>query len=60
MLEGYIVPCQSRRVIRIIRSSKTREEAKIKLLAFEWTRAQVEKWGILIRRAERMSAGRTR
>ena len=28
--------------IRIIRSSSNREEARIKLLAFEWTRSQVE------------------
>src|SRR4029453_13017931 len=59
LLEGYIVALSNLdEFIRIIRSSKTRDEAKIKLLAFEWTRAQVEKWGILIRREERLSAGR--
>jgi DNA gyrase subunit A len=50
ILEGYI--CALRNLddfIRIIRGSKNRDEAKVKLLAFEWTRAQVEKWGILLR-----------
>ena len=40
------------------RSSKTRDEARVKLLAFEWSRAQVEKWGILIRSEARLTAGR--
>ena len=44
--------------IRIIRSSKNRDEAKVKLLAFEWTKAQVEKWGVLIRSEGRLVAGR--
>ncbi|MSU59538.1 MAG: DNA gyrase subunit A [Pedosphaera sp.] len=59
VLEGYILALSNLdEFIRIIRSSKTRDEAKIKLLAFEWTRAQVEKWGVLIRREERLNAGR--
>jgi len=59
LLEGYIVALSNLdEFIRIIRSSKTREEAKTKLLAFEWIRAQVEKWGILVRREERLNAGR--
>ena len=47
---------------------QTRDEARVKLLAFEWTRAQVERWGILIRserpagrrplRADRTAGGR--
>ena len=58
ILEGYI--CALRNLdefIRIIRSSRNREEAQVKLLAFEWTRPQVETWGILIRSETRLSGG---
>lgn len=56
LLEGYICALNNLdEFIRIIRGSKNREEAKVKLLAFEWTRAQVERWGILIRSEERLS-----
>jgi len=59
LLEGYIAALSNLdEFIHIIRSSKTRDEAKIKLLAFEWSRAQVEKWGILIRSEARLEAGR--
>jgi DNA gyrase subunit A len=58
-LEGYIAALSNLdEFIRIIRSSRNREEAKIKLLAFEWARAQVEKWGILIRSEARLVEGR--
>jgi DNA gyrase subunit A len=57
LLEGYICALNNLdEFIRIIRGSKNRDEAKVKLLAFEWTRAQVERWGILIRSDERLSA----
>src|SRR5207245_660620 len=36
----------------------TKEEARIKLLAFDFTRAQVEKFGVLIRSEARLSNGR--
>jgi DNA gyrase subunit A len=56
LLEGYICALSNLdEFIRIIRSSKSRDEAKVKLLAFEWTRAQVERWGILIRSEARLS-----
>jgi len=58
LLEGYI--CALRNLdefIRIIRGSRNREEAKVKLLAFEWTRPQVEAWGVLIRSEARLSGG---
>jgi len=58
ILEGYI--CALRNLdefIRIIRNSRNREEAKVKLLAFEWTRAQVETWGVLIRSEARLTGG---
>ncbi|HTA94518.1 MAG TPA: DNA gyrase C-terminal beta-propeller domain-containing protein, partial [Verrucomicrobiae bacterium] len=59
LLEGYLIALSNLdEFIHIIRSSKTRDEAKIKLLAFEWSRAQVEKWGILIRSEERLAVGR--
>ena len=59
LLEGYLVALANLdEFIRIIRSSNNREEAKIKLLAFEWSREQVERWGILIRNEARLLAGR--
>ncbi len=46
LLEGYLIALANLdEFIHIIRSSKNREEARVKLLAFEWSRAQVEKWG---------------
>ncbi len=59
ILEGYVAALRNLdEFIRIIRSSKNRDEAKVKLLAFEWTRAQVEKWGVLVRSEGRLVAGR--
>ncbi len=58
-LEGYLIALANLdEVIRIIRSSNTREEAKIKLLAFEFSRQVVEGLGILIRSEERLVSGR--
>jgi len=58
-LEGYLIALSNLdEFIRIIRSSATREEAKIKLLAFDFTRAQVEHLGIFIRREARLTSGR--
>jgi DNA gyrase subunit A len=59
ILEGYI--CALRNLdefIRIIRNSKNRDEARVKLLAFEWTKAQVERWGIFLRSEGRLVDGR--
>jgi DNA gyrase subunit A len=59
LLEGYIIALSNLdEFIAIIRGSKTRDEAKVKLLAFEWSRAQVEKWGVLIRSEARLAGGR--
>jgi DNA gyrase subunit A len=44
--------------IRIIRTSATRDEARVKLLAFDFTRAQVERIGIRIRSEGRLTNGR--
>ncbi|MCL4787813.1 MAG: DNA gyrase subunit A, partial [Verrucomicrobia bacterium] len=59
LLEGYIIALSNLdEFIAIIRGSKNREEAKVKLLAFEWSRAQVEHWRILIRSEARLLSGR--
>ncbi|HEU6447147.1 MAG TPA: DNA gyrase subunit A [Verrucomicrobiae bacterium] len=59
LLEGYLIALANLdEFIAIIRKSKTRDEARVKLLAFEWTRQQVERWGILIRNEERLTNGR--
>jgi DNA gyrase subunit A len=59
LLEGYLIALANLdEFIAIIRKSKTRDEARVKLLAFEWNRAQVERWGILIRGEERLNSGR--
>src|SRR5207247_7688184 len=49
-LDGYLIALADLdELIRIIRSSATKDEAKIKLLAFDFTRATVERLGIMIR-----------
>jgi DNA gyrase subunit A len=59
ILEGYLIALANLDdFIKIIRGSKTREEARVKLLAFEWTQKQVERWGILIRNESRLTKGR--
>src|SRR6202453_1540137 len=59
LLEGYLVALANLdEFIAIIRKSKTRDEARVKLLAFEWTQTQVERWGILIRSEARLEPGR--
>lgn len=58
-LEGYLIALANLdEFIRIIRHSSNREEAKIKLLAFDFTRAQVESMGVLIRSEARLTSGR--
>src|SRR5438874_2337539 len=59
VLEGYLIALANLdEFIRIIRTSSNREEAKIKLLAFDFTRAQVEGLGVLIRSEARLVNGR--
>ena len=59
LLEGYLIALSNLDdFIQIIRSSKNRDEARVKLLAFEWNRLQVEQWGILIRNESRVINGR--
>ena len=58
-LEGFLIALANLdEFIRIIRSSKTRDEARVKLLAFEWVRAQVERWGVVVRSEGRLVNGR--
>ena len=59
LLEGYLIALANLdEFIRIIRRSKTREEAKVKLLAFEWTEKQIERFGVVIRSEARLTKGR--
>jgi DNA gyrase subunit A len=58
-LEGYLVALANLDdFIEIIRSSANREEARVKLLAYEFSRAQVEHFGIRIRSEARLTDGR--
>src|SRR5437762_6096019 len=58
-LEGYLIALANLdEFIRIIRSSATRDEARVKLLAFDFTRATVERLGIMIRSEARVANGR--
>jgi DNA gyrase subunit A len=59
ILDGYLIALSNMdEFIRIIRQSSNRDEAKVKLLAFEFTRAQVEAIGIVIRSEARLVNGR--
>src|SRR5436305_10213439 len=58
-LEGYLIALSNLdEFIRIIRGSANREEARVKLLAFDFTKWQVEKIGVLIRNEARLVEGR--
>lgn len=58
-LEGYLIALANMdEFIRIIRSSANREEARVRLLAFDFSRGQVEQFGILIRSEARLINGR--
>jgi DNA gyrase subunit A len=58
-LEGYLIALANLdEFIRIIRGSANREEARVKLLAFDFTKRQVEQIGILIRNEARLMEGR--
>jgi DNA gyrase subunit A len=58
-LEGYLIALANLdEFIRIIRGSANRDEARVKLLAFEFTRRQIEQIGVLIRNEARLVEGR--
>src|SRR6516225_6876974 len=55
-LEGYLIALANLdEFLRIIRGSANRDEARVKLLAFEFTKRQVEQIGILIRNPARLT-----
>jgi DNA gyrase subunit A len=60
LLEGYICALNEPRRVHPHHPqfARTAMRPRVKLLAFEWTRAQVERWGILIRSEERLNEGR--
>ncbi|HEX7862216.1 MAG TPA: DNA gyrase subunit A [Verrucomicrobiae bacterium] len=59
ILEGYLLALANLDdFIRIIRASANRDEAKVKLMAYEFTRPTVESLGILIRSEARLVNGR--
>jgi DNA gyrase subunit A len=59
VLEGYLVALSNLdEFIHLIRSSNNRDEARVKLLAFEFNRAQVEGFGVRIRSESRLGNGR--
>ncbi len=58
-LEGYLIALANLdEFLRIIRGSANRDEARVKLFAFEFTKRQVEQLGILIRNPARLTDGR--
>lgn len=58
-LEGFLIAlAKLDEFIRIIRQSSNRDEARIKLLAFEFSKKEVEKIGILIRSPARLQNDR--
>ncbi|MGZ5543569.1 MAG: DNA gyrase subunit A [Limisphaerales bacterium] len=58
-LEGYLIALANLdEFLRIIRGSASRDEARVKLLAFEFSKRQVEQIGILIRSEARLTNGR--
>jgi DNA gyrase subunit A len=58
-LEGYLIALKNLdEFIRIIRESANRDEARVKLLAFDFTKRQVEQIGIIIRNPARLVEGR--
>ena len=59
MLEGYLIALANLdEVIKIVRRAADREEARVKLAAYNFTRAQVESFGIEIHDERRLTNGR--
>ncbi len=58
-LEGFLIALANMdEFIRVIRESKTRDEARLKLAGYEFTRNNVEKFGVMIRSEARLDKGR--
>jgi DNA gyrase subunit A len=59
VLEGFLIALANMdEFIRLIRESKTRDEARLKLMGYEFTRKNVEKFGVMIRSEARLQDGR--
>ena len=59
VLDGYLIALANMDdFIRIIRESANRDEARIKLLAYEWSAAQISSFGIETRQQNRFENGR--
>ncbi|KAB2660002.1 MAG: DNA gyrase subunit A [Verrucomicrobia bacterium] len=59
ILEGFLIALANLDdFIRIIRTSQNRDEARVKLMAYEFTKNNVEKLGVLIRNPARLTSGR--
>jgi len=55
-LEGYLIALSNLdHFIKVIRDSSNREEARTRLLALEFSRKEIEKFGILLRRESRLN-----
>ena len=55
-LEGYLIALANLdEFIRIIRDSQNRDEARTRLLALDFSRSQIEKFGLLLRNEARLS-----
>ena len=58
-LEGYLIALANLdEVIKIVRRSADREEARVKLAAYNFTKAQAESFGIMIHDEKRLTNGR--
>jgi DNA gyrase subunit A len=59
VLEGYLIALANLdEVIKIVRKASDREEARVKLAAYNFTRAQVESFGIMIHAPQRLTNNR--
>ena len=59
VLEGYLIALANLdEVIKIVRRAADREEARVKLAAYNFTRAQVESFGIMIHDEKRLTNNR--
>ena len=59
VLDGYLIALANMDdFIRIIRESANRDEARVKLLAIEWSRPQITGFGIEVRHENRFQDGR--
>ncbi len=55
-LEGYLIAqANLDEFIRIIRDSQNRDEARVRLLALEFSRVQIKKFGLLLRNESRLN-----